>query len=438
MWEDSDWVYASYVDASGDLRTVRGKFLVGADGKTGFTRKQYLEPRGVTLEREASAPYDKVWVALNWRISFPTPETHPEFPLWDKGFTPEQVYDEFFPKNFRFLCNPTRPAVCGRFGLESDRLWRFEFVVLQGEDPTEMASQASIIKVVHPYITHPGSRYGIPQKEVVFPLDSVNHAAGQELVEYHELFRGWYSERKQQLEQSLRATVENGDYVTESSAVKIMIRDWYLWAIQLIPSWKHWLHLGHRREGMTSYKWVDGKDMAFVPALGGGVNFPQVYAKRIVDKETRDEPVHFTDDLIFAPDKVGMFQLVILLNKIDDQDQILCRGELERLREMSGGHLREDEVTVFLNSTQSGLGGAIAGTVYRLATADEFAQDPVLCANRPYPTGYDAFRMAREVGSRKFVVLRPDRFVFAATNTAVELHAVARMLREFAETGTLR
>lgn len=66
----------------------------------------------------------------------------------------------FFPSEFRFLCKPERPAVCGRFGSPSDRLWRFEFVVTKGEDDDEMASPAKIDEVVVPYITHPGKRYG--------------------------------------------------------------------------------------------------------------------------------------------------------------------------------------------------------------------------------------------------------------------------------------
>jgi len=48
--EDSEWVYASYTGPSGDTHTIRSRFFVGADGKTGFTRKNYLEPRGVALE----------------------------------------------------------------------------------------------------------------------------------------------------------------------------------------------------------------------------------------------------------------------------------------------------------------------------------------------------------------------------------------------------
>ncbi|OAQ82124.1 monooxygenase [Purpureocillium lilacinum] len=494
--EDSEWVYASYTVPSGDTHTIRSRFLVGADGKTGFTRKNYLEPRGVALEREASAPYDKVWVALNWRITFPTQATHPEFPLWEKGYTPEQVYNEFFPKNFRFLCNPTRAAVCGRFGLESDRLWRFEFVVLPGEDSTEMASPANIARIVYPYITHPGSQYGLPQKEIMFPLDcidvlrcrpfrfaarscnkwslgrvilcgdaahvfppfggqgiasafrdalslvwrlriAVNRPSGPNRVDHEKLLEGWYSERKQQLEKSLRSTVENGDYVTESSAVKIFVRDWYLWTLQLVPSWKHWLHLGNRREGMVKYKWVDGKGMAFVPTLGGGINFPQVYAKRLAGKQCQTEPVHLTDDVIFASNKVGLFQLVVLLTPVNGHNPVFDFGELAGLKEATGGHLREGEASVFLNATGPAQLGSESETAYRLATADEFAED-VLCANRPYPRGYDPFRMAKGVGSRRFIVLRPDRFVFAAVNTTAELVDVARMIRSLVDNGRLK
>lgn len=104
--------------------------------------------------------YQETWVALNWHLNLPTPKTHLKFALWDLGYTPEQVYDLFFPSDFRFLCNPVRPAVCGRFGRPEDRLWRFEFVIVPGEDEMEMAQRHKVREVVYPYLTHPGSRYG--------------------------------------------------------------------------------------------------------------------------------------------------------------------------------------------------------------------------------------------------------------------------------------
>ena len=49
--EDEREVVVEYEDAKGGRRRkVRAKFLVGADGKTGFVRKRYLEPKGVLLE----------------------------------------------------------------------------------------------------------------------------------------------------------------------------------------------------------------------------------------------------------------------------------------------------------------------------------------------------------------------------------------------------
>lgn len=48
--EDSTWVYIDYEDANHVMHHIRGKFLVGADGKTGYTRKQYLEPRGILMK----------------------------------------------------------------------------------------------------------------------------------------------------------------------------------------------------------------------------------------------------------------------------------------------------------------------------------------------------------------------------------------------------
>jgi hypothetical protein len=175
--EEDEGVSCRYRDSHGEGRKIKARFFVGADGKTGFTRKRYLEPRGIAMEQAHEydmipspgfyykltmrrAFYEEVWVALNWKITLPTEKTHPEFPIWSLGYTSEQVYDLFFPSNFRFLCNPKRPSVCGRFGTPSDRLWRFEFVVLKDENGDEMSKPEMIKKVVFPYITHPGTRYG--------------------------------------------------------------------------------------------------------------------------------------------------------------------------------------------------------------------------------------------------------------------------------------
>ncbi|KAI3572670.1 hypothetical protein IWW34DRAFT_636854 [Fusarium oxysporum f. sp. albedinis] len=492
--EDENWVYTQYTDSSNQARTVRGKFLVGADGKTGFTRKQYLEPRGVTLDKALAAPYEEDWVAINWRISLPTPATHPDFPLWEKGYTPQQVYDEFFPKDFRFLCNPDRAAVCGRFGLDSDKLWRFEFVVLPGEDPAKMAEADQVAAIVHPYITHPGTRYGLRAGNITYPLGCIevlrcrpfrfsarscnkwslgrvvlcgdaahvfppfggqgiasafrdaialvwrlciatSGSAESNKVDYQKLFKGWYSERKQQLDRSLQSTVENGKYVTESNSCKVFLRDCYFYFMQRIPSWRHWLQLGNRREGMVRYQWQEDAGMIFLSRFGGGGNFPQVYAAAITNTPQSNK-VFFTDDLIFSPHKEGIFQVVVILQLHRSTDSV--ENALRGLEDFSGGGLRDGEATIFLDSTYApSVDLKSSQPIYRLATAAEFAQDSDLCRGRPEPKGYDPHRMSKEVCNKTFVILRPDRFVFAACDTTSNLVYAAKMLGKFLATGTL-
>jgi 2-polyprenyl-6-methoxyphenol hydroxylase-like FAD-dependent oxidoreductase len=55
--EDTDSVTITYEDDTGTKKSskvltllnslIQGKFLVGADGKVGYVRKHYLEPKGV-------------------------------------------------------------------------------------------------------------------------------------------------------------------------------------------------------------------------------------------------------------------------------------------------------------------------------------------------------------------------------------------------------
>ena len=49
--EEGDHVYSRYLDAQGLAHNLKSRFLVGADGKTGYTRKNFLEPLGVRMEQ---------------------------------------------------------------------------------------------------------------------------------------------------------------------------------------------------------------------------------------------------------------------------------------------------------------------------------------------------------------------------------------------------
>ncbi|KAK4862426.1 hypothetical protein LT330_002559 [Penicillium expansum] len=473
--EEGDHVYSQYRDAQGKTHSLKSRFLVGADGKTGFTRKSFLEPLGIRMEQAHQAFYDETWVALNWEISPPTEKTHPEFPLWKLGYTPEQVYDLFFPESFRFICNPDRPAVCGRFGLPCDRLWRFEFVVLPDEDGEQMSNHENIQKVVFPYITHPGSRYGLNQ-DILFPEDCIRvlrsrpfrfsarscnkwslgrvilcgdaaHVfppfGGQGIASgfrdavslawrlvllcrrqpskkpsnHEEVLSGWYTERKQQLERSLASTIENGNFVTEGNPLKIFIRDWSLYFMQFVPSWRRSLRLGRRKEGLVQYKYSPG--LPFDPTHTGGILLPQVYCKAV----GRSVEVFFSDDIIFRKEKRGIFQLLVYLRDVDELTAV--HETVSRIEEISKGEVYCSEVTYLIEKfdVESHAVTKGASSVYCLATGDEFAGSP-LCRGRPEPKYYDPLYLSKVLGGRKFVLVRPDRFIYAACDDFPQLEKV--------------
>lgn len=414
--------------------------------------------------------YNETWVAINWHMDLPTPETHPDFPLWSKGYTPQQVYNLFFPEHFRFLCNPSRPSVCGRFGLPSDRLWRFEFVVRPGEDPWKMATKEQISRIIYPYLTHEGSRYGV-EGSVTYPEDCIttlrsrpfNFSArscnkwsigrvslvgdaahqfppfgGQGIASafrdstalawrlamlyqspklaHETILRAWYTERKQQFDTSLAVTVRNGEFVTNGNPFKAFLRDWTLWGMQLVPSWRKQLERGPR-DRMTRYSHEAG--MPFLPEFNGGLQLPQVYAW-----DSAEGHVVFTDDLLFPLGKKGLFQMLILLDHLGEVTSAL--EATQGSSHITGNRVLEEEATVLIHDFQADLPAetihSTKARVARIATDAEFAADSDLCRNRAPPDGYDAFRLRREVGKDvRFVVVRPDRFIYAACRTTDEL-----------------
>ena len=241
------------------------------------------------------------------------------------------------------------------------------------------------------------------------------------------MITAWYSERKQQLERSLASTVENGQFVTAVDPFKILARDWYLWLTSLVSTWRHQHHLGNRREGMIIYKHQPG--MPFIPHLGGGKAFPQVYCRALGEGQ---DQVFFTDDVIWNPTKPGLFRLAVLLKSVNELED--AYKMVSRVSGLCGKHIRSEDVTIIiLDDSISDLSkypqSSSIRTVYRIATADEFAGSE-LCYGRPAPRGYDPLRLGVEVDGKKFIFLRPDRFVFAACNTEAEVEEATKGVNE--------
>jgi hypothetical protein len=260
---------------------------------------------------------------------------------------------------------------------------------------------------------------------------------------HEELLTGWYSERKQQLERSLAATIENGRYVTESNLWRVQLRNIQFWLMQLIPSWRRWLEKSQRRHGMVRYDYKPG--MAFLPDLGGAVCFPQGYCIPIRCRDNAEQiaSVMFTDDVIFASHKRGLFQVVVLLEHEDQLDA--ARSVLENLGAHPTELLYEAEATFLVMNAETTwrthsdndvgdftVRNTLQETnVIRLTTAKVFGQSH-LCRNRPIPINFEVNYLFRVLNGKRFVILRPDRLVFAACVTEQELvRALDAMLKVF-------
>lgn len=241
-----------------------------------------------------------------------------------------------------------------------------------------------------------------------------------------QTLRCWYTERKQQLEASLAATVRNGDMVNSSSIFKIFLRDWGLWLLQMVPPMKRWIELGPRQAGRMRYE--HGEGMPFLPEYGGGALFSQGYCVGLSSKGTDVPKVQLTDDVIFSEGKKGVFQIVVLLNK--DIDELGSpESDLKGLDKICP-LLHPHETSYFIKRSHVHSNPIESPSdVFRTASGEEFDASP-LSAGRPPVRGYREYDMWTAAEEKKYVILRADRFVFAACDSRKELEKAAARLNE--------
>ncbi|KAK0929687.1 hypothetical protein LTR29_016940 [Friedmanniomyces endolithicus] len=240
-----------------------------------------------------------------------------------------------------------------------------------------------------------------------------------------QILAGWYRERKQQLEASLASTVKNGSMVNTKNPITILISDWSLWFLQMIPPVRRWIESGPRANGRTRYTYPAG--LPFLPERGGGVLFSQTFCLPLVTDDSNC--MAFTDDVIFTGKKQRLFQLVVLTSG-DLNELRRLKAELGSLRTVCA-RLDTDEATFFIQRrfvpAHRTADDARISNTYRTATADEFERSP-LCIGRPKVRDYKENDMWEGVKHKAVVILRPDRFVFAAVDTSEELEAALAFL----------
>lgn len=183
-----------YTDETGSSRQIRGQFLIGADGKVGIVRKYFLEPTAGIRQEEGSYRYTGTWVAANLKITPPTPQTHPYFPLWEAGYTSEEVYDLFWPVGWHFCSPPGKATATGRFGPHKERLWRHEF---RQEDWNDSMNAVELLwEHITPMITRGWDNHGRKLPGFVqFPRDCIEIIRCRPFRFVHKVVNKWFDKR---------------------------------------------------------------------------------------------------------------------------------------------------------------------------------------------------------------------------------------------------
>merc|ERR1712000_356655 len=102
--------------------------------------------------------------------------------------------------------------------------------------------------------------------------------------------------------------------------------------------------------------------------LHSGRLLPQVYAYNFKTRK-----ICFTDDLIFAPEKVGLFQPLILPENVEDVDKLM--KDIDEVDRISNNLIQSNEATILIQSTEPTTEAAALARqdLARLATGQEFA-----------------------------------------------------------------
>jgi predicted nucleic acid-binding protein len=160
------------------------------------------------------------------------------------------------------------------------------------------------------------------------------------------------------------------------------------------------------------------------------MTFPQVFCAPAGSPFGACRPL-FTDDVIYgrgATMKIAMFQLVVLLDSAAEAN--IAIQDLASLAEVQMPEICLKEATFFIvNSSDSEMvaKGDIEGA-WRLVSEQEY--DVALWHGLPEPVGYDAGRLRRDIQER-YVIIRPDRFIFAACRSSGELALALKELGNF-------
>jgi hypothetical protein len=239
-------------------------------------------------------------------------------------------------------------------------------------------------------------------------------------INIDQLLIGWTIERKKAVAVATSFVVDNGQQSNETNPIKLFIWFWVLWLLQLVPS----IRRKKERPQTEPLKYSYENNVAFLQNFDGGKTFPQVYCRVLYADNGQ---IQFTDDVIFTSRKQGLFQLIQLVEQFSEAR--VDTNLLTRIDNCSNGCVIGKEMTVFCKKQNGDEEIKLANVSYAVVVTGEASENSSLSISRRGTEDYNEFRFWTTFPGKRYVIVRPDRFVFAACVDEVELEYALQKIK---------
>ncbi|KAF5648070.1 3-(3-hydroxy-phenyl)propionate 3-hydroxycinnamic acid hydroxylase [Fusarium sp. NRRL 52700] len=475
-------------DSQGTRQQIKGEWLIGADGKLGIVRKHFLEPTVGIKQQDGLYPYSGTWIAANLKMKLPTPETHPDFPLWKFGYSPQEIYDLFWPVGWHFCTPPGKATASGRFGPHEERLWRHEFA--QDEALINDNSEELLWEHLTPMITltEDSSRRHRFDGPVQYPRDCIEilrcrpfhfvhkvvnrwfsgrtiligdaaHVfppfAGQGIgsgvrdahqlawrlalmlhpnskPENHDkLLKCWESERRQSINDAAHFSMINGRICNNEPSL------WQRFCFRLLM----FLH------GTSVFRYVDYvshkekkgfsnvENGFFVKGRRGGARLPQIHMRSKVQAES------FLSDGLLRKDNTIFTLVVISDGKPANQQRMHAEARAAVQEAGLSSIISKEAIVVYDAQSRDSSPGqkTLSDTNGELGQSMVCSPSHIAASDGHLANGYDSSVFGKRLGrGTKFAIIRPDFFIFACSSDYAGLISSLNLLRDVVGFGDKR
>ncbi|EWG48620.1 hypothetical protein FVEG_08324 [Fusarium verticillioides 7600] len=470
-----------FKDSQGTRQRIKGEWFIGADGKLGIVRKHFLEPTVGIKQQDGLYSYSGTWIAANLKMKLPTPETHPDFPLWKFGYSPQEVYDLFWPIGWHFCTPPGKATASGRFGPHEERLWRHEFA--QDESLIKNNSEELLWEHITPMITlyQDRNRKQNFNGLVQYPRDCIEilrcrpfhfvhkvvdrwfsgrtiligdaaHVfppfAGQGIgsgvrdahqlawrlalmlhtdskPETHEkLLKCWASERRQSINDAAQFSMINGHICNNEPSLWQRLFFRLLMLLHGTSVFRYVDYISHKEK-----KGFSGVENGFFIKGGiGGSRLPQIHMT------SKGQAESFLSDGLLRKENT-IFTLVVMSDGKPANQQRLHAEATAAVQEAGLSSILTNNAIIVYDANSGGSSQSqktLSDTNGGLGHPMVYSPSPIAATDGHMANRYDSSVFGKRLGrGTKFAIIRPDFFIFACASDYAGLVSSLESLRGF-------